>query len=77
MSVAWPQMTVKGLSPPGSTENRDPYTESGERRARVFFACARFCKTPMRGFESHRPLTEAVSPQLSAISLTWDAEGSG
>ena len=34
-SVAWPQKTVKGLGSPGSTENRDPYTESGERRARV------------------------------------------
>ena len=35
MSVAWPQKTVKGLSPPGSPESADPYTDSGERRARV------------------------------------------
>jgi hypothetical protein len=36
--------------PPGSVETRDPYTESGERRARVRIAAAGFCKTPMRGF---------------------------
>jgi hypothetical protein len=35
LSVAWPQKTVKGLGPPGTTEIADAYTESGERRARV------------------------------------------
>ena len=34
MSVAWPQKTAKGLGPPGGAKLADPYTESGERRAR-------------------------------------------
>ena len=29
MSVAWPQKTVKGLGPPGTTDFADPYMESG------------------------------------------------
>jgi len=35
LSVAWPQQTVKGLIPPGISEDRDPYTDSGKRRPRV------------------------------------------
>jgi hypothetical protein len=35
ISVAWSQKTVKGLGPPGSPESGDPYSESGQRRARV------------------------------------------
>jgi hypothetical protein len=35
MSVAWSQKTVKGLGAPGNRESADPYTESGEKRARV------------------------------------------
>jgi hypothetical protein len=49
MSVAWPQKTVKGLGLRGSRENRDPYTESGERRARVLRPPAGSCKTPIVG----------------------------
>jgi hypothetical protein len=49
MSVAWLQKTVKGLGPPGSQETADPYTESGERRARVRIAWVRSCKTLIMG----------------------------
>ena len=57
MSVAWPQKTVKGLDPPGSRESADPYTESGQRQARVWnVAAVGSCKTPMRGPWSHRRL---------------------
>jgi hypothetical protein len=52
MSVAWPQKKVKGLGPPGTTEIADPYTESGKRRARFFFASVGSCKTLIRGFPS-------------------------
>jgi len=34
-SVPCPQKTVKGPGPQGDAEERDPYTESGRRRARV------------------------------------------
>jgi hypothetical protein len=51
MPVAWPQKTVKVLGPPGSPESADPYTESGERRARVpAVATAGSCKALIRGF---------------------------
>ena len=36
LSVARPFETVKGVSPPGTGDNRDPCTESGERRVRFF-----------------------------------------
>ncbi len=56
VSVAWPQKMVKGLGPSGSPESADPYTESGQRRARIRIAAVGSCKTPMRGFKSHRRL---------------------
>jgi len=31
MSAAWPQKTVKGLSPPANPESADPHAESGQR----------------------------------------------
>ncbi len=50
MSVAWPQKTVKGLGPPGSAKLADPYTESGQRRARVpQVATIGSCKTLIMG----------------------------
>ena len=50
MSVAWPQKTVKGFVPPGKLENQDPYTESGQRRARApAVAWVGSCKTLIMG----------------------------
>jgi hypothetical protein len=53
MSVAWPQKTDKGLGPPGNARSADPYTESGERRARFLFATVGSCKTPIMGSAKH------------------------
>jgi hypothetical protein len=39
----------EGLGPPGNPESADPHTESGERRARVFFAAVGSCKTLIMG----------------------------
>ena len=69
MSVAWPQKTVKGLGPPGGPESTDPYTESGERRARFLFAAVGSCKTPMRGFKSHRRLLNERQRESSCKGL--------
>jgi hypothetical protein len=50
VSVAWPQKTVKGLGRPGTRKLADPYTESGERRARVpAVAAVGSCQTLIMG----------------------------
>ena len=49
-TIDYPQETIERLGPPGSMEDRDPYAESGQRRARFLSATVGCCKTPMRGF---------------------------